>query len=756
MNSPDQSHADTLQVRGRRVNTGTDGTQRGHKSDGRHKLFVIAIAAVFIGVGCLLGALVADSIYDITVKSDSIDDMRALNAAASAVSAMKKQMEGTIRDNAFWDDAYAQVNSGTRNDWIVETWGRTTGNYPLYDTAIVIDATGNSIMAYEHGMPMESPVRDHFGNGLDALIAGARASNDVPVAFIRHDDGVVLTGAALIRPYETQTPLDNAKLFVLLFAKHLTNDVVAEMARDFSLTGLTFEQSPDMSRLNIALADVEARPAGYFAWPRQLPGSKSLAAAKPQLRLAGLILALSLAGLGLVGFMTMRNLKAGEIASHYKATHDPLSGLWNRRGLLENLDRESDYVRDHGMIVQVALIDLDGFKAVNDAWGHGVGDHLIVAVANRLLDGMPQGAIIGRFGGDEFAVILAGSGPALDSADLPGRIQKCLAGVFDIDGRIIEIGASIGLANSPCGLIEASEQIRQADLALYRAKDSGGGTSMLFQRQFDEEAKHLAGLEGDLRKALARSEIEIVFQPLFHADGSGIRGVEALARWQSSSGTVIGPDIFIPLAERSGLIEILGQQILAKAMAAAARWPNVGLSVNVSPLQLKNPRFVDLILDELSKSSFDASRLTIEITEGVLISNPEQARRMIAALKTAGIKVALDDFGCGFASIGTLRKFGFDRMKVDRSLIVALGVEANAGKVLQATIALANALDIPVTAEGIETHEQAEIVAMSGCDEVQGYLFSRPLGADQLMLTYFSTTADDGSASLFNSKRATG
>lgn len=711
--------------------------QRRPKPKRIHKSYVAAIAGLFIAVGCILGALVTDSIGDITIKSDSIDDMRALNAAASAVNAMKKQIEGTIRDNAFWDDAYAQVNSETRDAWVVKTWGAATKAYPLYDTAIVVDDANNLIMAYENGAPMGGSARKQFGGGGDTLVAAARASGDVPVAFIRSDEGVALMGAALIKPNDANIPIDKTKLFTLIFAKHLTKDAVAEMARDFSLNGLTLGGSPDPTGLFISLDDVAGKPVGYFAWPRQLPGSKSFIEAKPQLRAAGLILVLSLAGLGLVGFLTIRNLTAGEMIADYKATHDLLSGLWNRAGLLENLEREREYASEHGMTVQLTLIDLDGFKAVNDAWGHGVGDSLIEAVADRLSAGMPEDAVVARFGGDEFAIILTGTVAVLDSADLSRRIQECLSRVFVVDGRVIQIGASIGVALSPCGSIEASEQIRQADIALYQAKDSGGGVSILFQTRFDEETRRVADLEGELRRALARDEIGIVFQPLFHADGTSIRGVEALARWQSSAGTMIGPDVFIPLAERSGLIEALGQQVLTKAISAAAHWPTVGLAVNVSPLQLKNPRFVDLILDVLNKSSYDASRLTIEITEGVLISNPEQARRVIGALKAAGVKVALDDFGCGFASIGTLREFGFDRMKVDRSLIVALGVEANAGKVLQATIALANALDIPVTVEGIETYEQAAVVRLSGCDEVQGYLFSHPLSADQVTQTYF-------------------
>ncbi|MGV8939611.1 MAG: putative bifunctional diguanylate cyclase/phosphodiesterase [Allorhizobium sp.] len=701
------------------------------------KSFVVSIAGLFIAVGCMLGALVAYSIGNITVRSDKIDDARAVNAAASAVGAMKKQLEGTIRDNAFWDDAYEQVKSDSRDEWITENWGTTTEAYPLYDTAIVVDAAGKAVMAYENGTPLEGSLSDHFDGGVDALVAAARASDNVSVHFVRNHEGVVLMGAAAIRPSSVDLPFDKENLHILLFAKHLSANLVAEMASDFSLTGLTLEHSPNPNGLNTSLYDVLGKPVGYFAWPRQLPGSKSFVEAKPQLAAAALTLTVFLGGLGFVGFITIRNLKAGEILSRYKATHDALSGLWNRAGLLENLELEREYASRKSTTIQLNLIDLDGFKAVNDSWGHGVGDSLIIAVAERLLDMMPDCAIIARLGGDEFAIVMTETLEELEASDLPRRIQECVGRVFDIDGRTIEIGASVGVAISRGGAIEASELIRQADIALYRAKDSGRGVSIFFEPSFDEENRRITELEGQLRQTLARDEIGIAFQPLVHSDGRGICGVEALARWQPSDGTMIGPDLFIPLAERSGLIDKLGQQIITKAVHAAAQWPGVGLSVNVSPLQLKNPRFVRQVLDILARASFEPSRLTVEITEGVLISNPEQAHRAIKGLKEAGIKIALDDFGCGFASIGTLRAFGFDRMKVDRSLIVALDNEVNAGRVLQATIALANALDIPVTAEGIETNEQAAIVRLSGCDELQGYLFSRPLSAEELTATYF-------------------
>jgi EAL domain-containing protein (putative c-di-GMP-specific phosphodiesterase class I) len=215
--------------------------------------------------------------------------------------------------------------------------------------------------------------------------------------------------------------------------------------------------------------------------------------------------------------------------------------------------------------------------------------------------------------------------------------------------------------------------------------------------------------------------------------------VEALARWRSPTRGNVAPDVFIGVAEKAGLIDELGFHIMDTAIREAARWPGIGVAINISPLQLKNPYFVKQVEDLLKRASFAPDRLTIEVTEGVLISNPDQAKRAFDALRKIGVKIALDDFGCGYASIGALREFGFDRMKIDRSLVMALDHDDNAGAILQATIALANALDLPVTAEGIETEEQATAVRLSGCDELQGYLFSKPLSADELTQRYFAS-----------------
>ncbi|MCF3641057.1 EAL domain-containing protein [Rhizobium sp. TRM95111] len=704
----------------------------------RRTQFVVAVvAAGFIVVGTALATLVMRSIDTMAVTADRIDDRRALQAGEAALQSLRKQLAATVRDNAFWDDAYRQMASEDALAWAVENWGVTTAGYPLYDTAMVIGPDNKPVMAYHSGDELASPPQQFFATFRDILQAArqADAKAQVPVHFIHSPKGTALIGAALIQPYEADPSVDRDDLAVLVFAKHVTAEVVQDIAEGFNIAGLRLDAETVPGRLDVPLRDVKGETIAVLTWPPQLPGTASYALVEGDIQYAGLILVLFLAAIGIVGVVTGRNLRTSERRARHKALHDALTGLRNRAGLFEGIDLMLANARGEGASVDLLLIDLDGFKGVNDAWGHAVGDALIVAVARRLSDTLPDDVLLARLGGDEFAVV-AGSGGGDRTPPLGEQIQIALSRVFEIGGRSIEIGASIGVAVSRAD-IDVGELIRRADIALYRAKDLGRGVTVHFETSFDEDTVRLAELESQLRETLSIGGLEVFFQPLVDAGSDQIRGVEALARWTTEAGQKIRPDVFIPLAERAGLIDQLGLQVLQTSLKAAAAWPGISLSVNVSPLQLKNPKFVSQVRDAIETAEFDPCRLTIELTEGVLISNPDQARRAIDGLKAAGVQIALDDFGSGFASIGTLRQFGFDRMKIDRSLIEALEHDANAGAVLQATIALANAFAIPVTAEGVETEEQAMMVRLSGCDALQGYLFSKPICAADLTARYF-------------------
>jgi EAL domain-containing protein (putative c-di-GMP-specific phosphodiesterase class I) len=284
--------------------------------------------------------------------------------------------------------------------------------------------------------------------------------------------------------------------------------------------------------------------------------------------------------------------------------------------------------------------------------------------------------------------------------------------------------------------INPEELVRRADVAMYHAKETGRGRSCLYAAEMDNDRENLIELENELRDALAKGKIDLAFQPLVDAQTGSLQGMEALARWTSPKRGVVQPENFIHVAERSGLIESLGLVVLDNALAASRAWPNLKLSVNVSPAQLRNPSFPEQVRDLLVKTGVEPSRLTLEITEGFLVRQPERAKKTLLALRAVGVSIALDDFGAGYASIGYLRQFHFDRLKIDRSLVSALDRDPTAAGILQATVALANAFRIPVTAEGVEREEQAVMLRLAGCDELQGYLFGMPRTATDIERDY--------------------
>lgn len=708
---------------------------------------LISVFATCLFIVATLGGLayiVSGAFGSMASSANQMDNDRAVDAANGALVALKKQISGTVRDNAYWDEAYQKVHSVDGAAWSLETWGSATADYPLYDTALVVETDGTSLMAYHKGASRtDSEITHFYAGSLAEIVTAARrtgfGAERLPAAFVRTLEGLAVIAAAAIQPSAEDKAFDINEATVLVFSKQLTPDVIAEIGDTFNLEGLFLTDSRAMgSLLHAPIRDIAGNEVAQVAWPPNQPGTASYLRIRPTVMIAGTVLLLLLGTITAAGLMVFRALRKDERAANFKASHDALTGLWNRAGCLQELENRLDL--DPWRPTTLNILDLDGFKPVNDAWGHLVGDELIKAVAASLLANLPPSAFVARLGGDEFAVVH-------DSSDKDGS-SKCVADLilgaietpFMIDGRTIEIGGSVGWAEAYSAEITGVELLRRADLALYRAKDLGRGRAIVYDASLDDDALQYQKLELELRQGIIDGDVKVVFQPLINAATRELSGVEALARWTSPTSGPVSPDVFIRIAEKAGLIEQLGAQILRTAIRESARWPDIGVSVNVSPLQLRNPFFCDQVRDALTEAQFAPERLTVEVTEGVLILNPDQAKRAFERLRELGVKIALDDFGCGYASIGALREFGFDSMKIDRSLIIALDRDLNGGAVLQATVALANALHLPVTAEGIETEEQATLVRLTGCATLQGYLFSKPVAAAEITARYFVRT----------------
>ena len=411
------------------------------------------------------------------------------------------------------------------------------------------------------------------------------------------------------------------------------------------------------------------------------------------------------------------------------AHHDSLTGLHNRAAFSDYLATAIDETLRAAGTFAILCLDLDRFKEVNDLYGHLVGDALLREVARRL-QAVAEGAFLARVGGDEFIVITVGDAQAAAVGQLALQLGAALSGDIEIAGRQLRIGLSIGIASCPVDGTDPATLLANADVALYRAKAEGRDTIRFFEPDMAAQLRDRRELQHDLQSALANDELRLDFQPLARIDGE-IVGFEALVRWHHPSRGVVAPGIFIPLTEEDGLIVAMGEWILYAACREAASWPNqLQISVNLSPVQFRNDDIVRLVHETLIETGLDAGRLELEITEGVLIDDFSRAVSILRRLKSLGVRIALDDFGTGYSSMSYLQAFPFDMIKIDRSFISNLERSAQSKALLRGVIGLARGLELPVTAEGVETRAQLEVLTRAGCDLVQGFLIGRPASID--------------------------
>ncbi len=417
----------------------------------------------------------------------------------------------------------------------------------------------------------------------------------------------------------------------------------------------------------------------------------------------------------------------------YLAHHDPLTGLANRSLLRARISAAIALAEKSGESLALLLLDLDRFKAVNDLHGHPIGDQVLVRVAARLRAAARGAEIIARLGGDEFVILLTAEAgaEAARAAEVAQRVIASLTEPFEVGASFLQINTSIGVSLYPQHGADADELLKNADTALYSAKRAGRGTQRMFDPAMDAELRRRRHLEQDLRLAIRRRTLDIHFQPLFKNDGKTLAGFEALARWRHPAFGPISPADFIPLAEESGLIVPLGRLVLDIACAEAASWSQPHrIAVNISPAQLRAGNLVATVTEVLARTGLPPSRLELEVTESLLIEDTEATLATLSALKALGLRIVLDDFGTGYSSLSYLRRFPFDKLKIDRSFIQALGENDEAMAIVRAIVALADSLTLDVTAEGVETETQLRLLQEESNAEMQGYLLGRPAPAD--------------------------
>jgi predicted signal transduction protein with EAL and GGDEF domain len=510
--------------------------------------------------------------------------------------------------------------------------------------------------------------------------------------------------------------------------KHaIDHDAPAAVAQSIGFAGLTFQAEPAANgRAQQPLLDADGRIAGFFIWnaPRSLHRFEQL----------GILLGGSFAALLLCMSASLWQLRRArkkldrtEVQAKLAAEADKVTGLPNHDKMLEHLEEALQHRADVASVI-FALLEIDGLA--DAAFG---GEELTIAVAQRLREAMPAGAVCGRIGAAQFAVLF-NAAPENAHAMVETVLDE-LARPYWMD-KVVRLTAQAGYAQTPEHAGSRTEIARRAELALRSAAKKGPGSLIAFDSAIDRLSSEQRFVQQELPRALAASELDLHFQPIVAAAGGAVLGLEALLRWTHAEHGPIPPASFIPVAEQMGLMDSLGAFVLRRALQEAKRWPQLYMAVNLSPLQVRHSGIVDLVRNSLAEAGVSPARLTLEVTEGVLADNSEAMVHRIQALHRLGVRIALDDFGSGYSNLGYLQRFPFQKLKIDKSLVDPLGTSSNAGAVVQATVALGRALGLSITAEGVETEQQRVLLRLAGCDEMQGYLFSRPVPAksiDQLL-----------------------
>ncbi len=507
-------------------------------------------------------------------------------------------------------------------------------------------------------------------------------------------------------------------------------ELIHVLERASGLKELRFESEPVGGERQVqSMLNRNGRIVGWFSWERERPASAMMHRLLP---IAGLI------AFGLVGFAALAMWQLGRLGFKLATTErqveklefqDVLTGLPNHNRLFELLDHAlATRLEDEALAF--AALDLDGFDEINDALGYAGGDEVLKELGERLRKSLPAGAVIARLGSDEFAMLISGMGRdgALQTAE---AVRQAIMRPIWMD-QLVQISVSIGLAVAPHDGTTRDELTRRADLALRAAKRRARGTVLGFVDEMETEFQEKRFIKREIALALTARAFDVHYQPIVRAEGGAIVGVEALLRWNHPSRGFVAPSVFVPVAEEAGLMDRLGEFVLRRAIADATRWPDLYVSVNVSPVQMRDRAFVDLVDRVLSENRFEPARLVLEMTETVLVDDPEQVTARLLELRALGVGLALDDFGSGYSSLSYLQKLPFNKLKIDRSFVASLEQSANAGVIIQAIVSLGRALEMSVVIEGVETEDQRILLRLAGCSEMQGYLFAKPSAREEL------------------------
>jgi diguanylate cyclase (GGDEF)-like protein len=697
-------------------------------------LFVMIFMA---GIGLIISviALLYLSLHLISSQTNEIDEQRSALSVQGAIQTSVNRVWSLVIDNAVWDDAVREVYPPKLNtEWLYNTWGAGFKINNLYDGTFVLDEHFNVVWGSYQSKAFHETSLDFFGYGLKALIRdhadALRSEKNIYAGITRTRQGVAFVGIGLIRPMVGRLQVHSDVRRYLVITRHLNRQILTDLGNTFQIENLDF--TPEhASESSVPLRSSAGELLGYLNWQPRLPGAQAARAASSEITQIVILASALILLFILVSSIGLYKLARGESQARRVARTDWLSHLPNRRALIEELERVS--LRGDIDMKSVVFIDLDGFKDVNDIYGHDVGDELIVLIARALREHVPEGGMLARMGGDEFAMMTGGDHSQTQAMTFAGDVLAFLNTPVRLGERTIHISASIGIAGGTLIECTSSELFRRADIAMYHSKMTGKGRITQYDAELNSVREQQLAIENEIRNGMERNEFDVWYQPIIDARSQKMTSVEALVRWPRRPAGELGPDKFISIAETSGLIYGLGQFVLRRACQDLQPFSDLKLSVNISPAQFRDPEFEDKVAHVIEMTRFPANRLQLEVTETYVLENPERARAAIANLKALGIAVALDDFGTGYSSIGYLRRFNFDTIKIDKSLAGLVDNDEQAAALVSGTVRIASALSMAVVAEGVENEKQMKLLRLAGCDQLQGFWFSQPMSIEAII-----------------------
>lgn len=667
---------------------------------------------------------------------------------ATVLTRAKSRVAHMQESSTIWEDAVTKVNQRPLDlEWVDRSMGIWFYEYGGIDEVYVLDPQDIPIYAMGEGKRTNTATYTQVAAAARPVVSALRKLGPVTLNASGNDNLIEIspgvTELAMVRGQPAIVSVkpiisDSGSIVqqrgqeaVHIGIDYLDADLIASLSGQFGLQGARYSPSPHTKwgEASLPLRTESNHTIGHLVWRPFAPGRQVTAYVGPVL-IIGLLL--SIFAIYLLAKRLARrtlDLEDSRTKAQHVALHDSLTGLPNRAMFQDRLDQALSRCRRDGKLVALLYLDLDRFKQVNDSLGHAAGDEVIREVASRLSTEIRLYDTVARLGGDEFAILIVGPDDRAALEQVCERIIAELSRPFDLPGAQSFIGASIGVAMAPGDGLNLTDLARKADIALYRAKIQGGGRSMFFEPWMDEIIRIRETTHRELRMAIADcdKQLKVLYQPVFSTATGIITGVEALLRWDHPVSGIISPAEFIRAAEETGLIEVLGNWVLRRAMLDAANWPELRLAVNVSPIQVHSRNFASGIEALLEETGMKADRLELEITETALMGASSEVSEALARLRGIGVAVALDDFGTGYSSLSHIRDIAVDRIKIDRSFVKAIDT-ATGIALVEAVVALAKANGLQLTAEGVETERQHTFLKELGCHEVQGFLLSRPVG----------------------------